>query len=646
MDGQGYEQQIAARASDEHDGPQSAIQKILAYLTLFVGVAVAYYLLAEAGLQLASINPSISPVWPPAGIAVGAVTLWGPKRVILPIFVGAFLANLGITGAEGSSLLIGASNTLEAVIIGTLLRRYSGGVRTFDTPIGIARFVLFALVTGTILAAIVGVSVLIGTGHAALSDASTLWATWWLGDSAGVLVVAPVMVLWAVRRRPDETFERKDTLMVFMSAAIVGIIAFSPLIAQSVIRAPLGFLAILPLLAAALRLNQRDMATTALILSAFAIWGTVLRAGPFAQPIANDSFLLLVTFMISITVPSLALSAEVNERRRQTRDLRAVMFGAQMGIAQCESSGRFVQVNAKYCELVGRPEADLIRMTRDELTAPPDRARDDELYARALKTGEGFSIEKRILRPDGTTIWMWDNVTAVLGEDGQVRRIVSMCADVTARRNAEERQTLLMAELNHRVRNTLATIQAMARLTSTSTASKEAYVKSLQGRIGTMARTHERLTRERWQGVSFEDVVSEELKPYAPTGESVHVKGPAIKLGPRQALDLALALHELATNAAKYGALSTPEGRVSITWRVDHPEGDPILTVLWQESGGPTVSEPPKKGFRVAAPEEHVLGHQQEGGDRLCAGRRTLRNRHTARLRQVPYARVSCSRYN
>ena len=580
-----------------HDAPQSRVQQVLAFVTLFVGVAAAYYVLAKAGLQLASINPSISPVWPPAGLAVAAVTLWGPKRVVPPVFVGAFLANMGITGAEGSSLLIAASNTTEALIIGGLLRRYSGGVRTFDTPLGIARFVLFALVSGTLLAATVGVAVLVGTGHASVSDASTLWTTWWLGDSAGVLVVSPVIVLWAIRRKPDETFERKDTLMVFASAAIVGVVAFSPLIAQSVIRAPLGFLAILPLLAAALRLNQRDTATTALILSAFAIWGTVLRAGPFAQPVVNDSFLLLVTFMISITVPSLALSAEVNERRRQARDLRAVVFGAHMGIAQCDPDGRFVQVNSKFCELVGRPEGDLVRMTRDELTAPQDRARDEELFARALKSGEGFSIEKRVLRPDGTTIWMWDNVTAVMGDDGQVRRIVSMCADVTARRNAEERQTLLMAELNHRVRNTLATIQAMARLTSTSTASKEAYVQSLQGRIGTMARTHERLTRERWQGVSFEDVVSEELKPYAPRGESVYVKGPAIKLGPRQALDLALALHELATNAAKYGALSTPEGRVSITWRVDYPEGDPILTVDWQESGGPAVSEPPKKGF-------------------------------------------------
>ena len=600
MDGRGSDHEILELVEPElitaPGAPPSRVQRVLATLVLFVGIAGAYYVLAIAGFQLASINPSISPVWPPAGLAVAAFLLWGP-RVLVPVFIGAYLANVGVTGAAGSSLIIAASNSLEALIIGTLLARFSGGVRTFDTPAGIARFVLFGLVSGTLVGATIGVSVLVGTGHASLADAGTLWMTWWLGDSAGVLVVAPVVTLWAIRRPPDEAFHLSDSLIVFFSAAVVGIVAFSPLIAQSVIRGPLGFFAILPLMASALRLNQRDTASTALILSAFAVWGTVLGAGPFAQPNINDSFLLLVTFMISIAVPSLALSAEVAERRRQARDLNAVVYGAQLGIAQCEPTGHFLQVNAKYCELAGRSKAELLTMARHELTDPADRARDEELFARACRTGEGFSNEKRILRPDGTRVWAWDNVNTVMADDGKVRRIVSICADIPARKNGEDRQTLLMAELNHRVRNTLATIQAMARLTAQGAASKEAYVQSLQGRIATMARTHEQLTRERWQGVSLEDVARDELKPYATRTDAVVIKGPKITLGPRQALDFALAFHELATNAAKYGALSAPGGKVSITWSLGEQEGEPLLKVLWQESGGPPVVEPPKKGF-------------------------------------------------
>ena len=159
MDGRGYEQQVETEAARVDDASPSGMQKFLATLTLFGGVAAAYFVLAKAGLQLASINPSISPVWPPAGLAVAAVALWGSRRVLPAVLLGAFLANLGITDAVGSSLLIAASNALEAVIIGTLLRRYSDGVRTFETPLGIARFVLFALASGTLLAATVGVGV-------------------------------------------------------------------------------------------------------------------------------------------------------------------------------------------------------------------------------------------------------------------------------------------------------------------------------------------------------------------------------------------------------------------------------------------------------------------------------------------------------
>src|SRR5262249_26939280 len=155
--------------------PSTGVQKVLAYLTLFAGIAAAYYVLAKAGLQLASINPSISPVWPPAGLATAAVILWGRARALPPIFLGAYLAHIGIPGAFGASAMIAASNSLEAILIGTLIRRYSDGARTFASPLGIARFVLFALVSGTLLAATMGVAVLMGTSHASLMDASTLW---------------------------------------------------------------------------------------------------------------------------------------------------------------------------------------------------------------------------------------------------------------------------------------------------------------------------------------------------------------------------------------------------------------------------------------------------------------------------------------
>ena len=153
-------------------------------------------------------------------------------------------------------------------------------------------------------------------GYAEAEGIPSIWTTWWLGDFTGALVVTPVIVLWASSR---DLLARDGLLksgLVFAAAAIVGIIAFSPLIEQTESRDPLGFLALLPLLWAALRRGQRDTASVALILTCFAVWGTVAGGGPFAQNHLNDFFLLLLMFMISISVPSLALSADVAIRKR------------------------------------------------------------------------------------------------------------------------------------------------------------------------------------------------------------------------------------------------------------------------------------------------------------------------------------------
>jgi signal transduction histidine kinase len=148
--------------------------------------------------------------------------------------------------------------------------------------------------------------------------------TWWLGDCAGALVITPVVVLWAIKTAGLPT--RRELLeagFAFLAAGAVGLIAFTPLIEQAVSRSPLGFLAVLPLTWAALRRGQRDTATVTLILSSFAVWGTVLGGGPFGRPTElNDSFLLLVMFMISTAVPSLALSADVALRKHTEKDLR------------------------------------------------------------------------------------------------------------------------------------------------------------------------------------------------------------------------------------------------------------------------------------------------------------------------------------
>jgi len=299
------------------------LRKIARGAIQLLGVGIAYFISAKAGLALASVHPNATPIWPPTGIALAAIMLWG-YRVCPAIFLAAFLVNVTTAGSVFTSFAIATGNTLESTVGGCLIRRWSGGLDTFDTPANVTRFTLLSLLCATPISAVIGVGSLTLAGHAPFAKFGSIWMTWWLGDSAGALVITPVVVLWAMNRAGlSNSHELVKVGSAFVAASAVGLIAFTPLIEQTVSRSPLGFLAVLPLTWTALRQGQRDTATVALVLSFFAVWGTVLGGGPFGRPTElNDSFLLLVMFMISTAVPSLALSADVALRKRIEADLR------------------------------------------------------------------------------------------------------------------------------------------------------------------------------------------------------------------------------------------------------------------------------------------------------------------------------------
>ena len=157
-------------------------------------VGIAYFTFAYLGLRLASINPSATPIWPPTGLAIAAILLWG-NRVAPAIFIAAFLINQLTAGSIFTSLAIAGGNTLEAVIAGYLVGRWAKGEEVFDTPTGIAKFALISL-AATLVSATIGVSSLTLAGYAEMSSFMSVWLTWWLGDLAGALIVTPVVVLW------------------------------------------------------------------------------------------------------------------------------------------------------------------------------------------------------------------------------------------------------------------------------------------------------------------------------------------------------------------------------------------------------------------------------------------------------------------
>jgi two-component sensor histidine kinase len=438
-------------------------------------VAIAYFVLAKMGLALASLHPSASPVWPPSGLALGAMLLWG-VRAWPAVAVGAFLANATTFGSLTSSLAIAAGNTLEAVVTAWLLVRFSGGASTFDVPSRVARFAAFSVAPGAPISATVGVGSLVLTGNANPQSFGQLWITWWLGDIGGLLLVAPAIVLWARSRPlPPANTELRDLSLLLAATVAVGLIAFSPFIATTTLRGPLAFLTIAPLLWAALRHRQRDTATAALVLSAIAIAGTLANGGPFARPSLNESFLLVLSFVISTAVPSLVLSADVSVRRR-----------------------------------------------------------------------------------------------------------------------VEQTQRLLIGELNHRVKNTLATVQSIANQTVRTATDPAAFAETFGGRIQALSRAHALMTRASWDRASLHDLLREQVLLGNP-GSRVAFRGPEVRLEPQAALHFAMVLHELGTNARKHGALASPSGSVSVTWTLSPDRR--LLDLRWTEMGGASSTPDARRGF-------------------------------------------------
>jgi two-component sensor histidine kinase len=210
-----------------------------------------------------------------------------------------------------------------------------------------------------------------------------------------------------------------------------------------------------------------------------------------------------------------------------------------------------------------------------------------------------LEAEYRTLMPDGSTRWLMIRCRAFCDEAGAPVRVAGVSMDITARKAADEGQRLLLDELNHRVKNTLSAVQSIALQTGRSVDTPQAFESAFVARINALARVHDLLTEAAWQGASLGEVVGRTLAPYEGDGRAILTPAspPEVSLGPNAAVTLAMAFHELATNAAKYGALSAKGGQVEVDWRLLDIGGRTLLEIAWAERGGPPVRPPSRRGF-------------------------------------------------
>jgi two-component sensor histidine kinase/CheY-like chemotaxis protein len=240
------------------------------------------------------------------------------------------------------------------------------------------------------------------------------------------------------------------------------------------------------------------------------------------------------------------------------------------------------------------------------LISPDDFELLERAFRKLSKSDNTFQTEFRVRRPNGDVRWCTGTAIANFDERDRLTWLSGVTADITERKRAEERQILLAEEVDHRARNVVAVVQSIMRLTRAETIDE--YIGALDGRISALSNAHRLLAGSRWEGADLNRLVDEEFAPYRAGGkERVSARGPVVVLPPATAQTIALALHELATNAAKYGALSAEIGHVDLAWRLEGGR----LELSWMESDGPQITPPNRRGYgsrAIVAGIERQLG--------------------------------------
>jgi PAS domain S-box-containing protein len=313
------------------------------------------------------------------------------------------------------------------------------------------------------------------------------------------------------------------------------------------------------------------------------------------SPIEIEGQVHFTAYLRDISVQQRAETEILESRQR----LESTYEHAFAGIAEVDENGRYLRVNEEFSVITGYSREELLTRTFNEITADEDRGPDFEQFRRQV-AGEidSYQMEKRYIHKAGHVVWIELASSTVADNEGHPVYFVRVARDVTERKRSEEHLQLLVHELNHRVKNTLATVQSIASQTFRTATNVGEARKAFEERLLALSRVHNLLTRESWESARLQEVVAEAIQPYREErNDRFQVRGPDIRLPPRTALALSLALQELTTNALKYGSLSNDQGTVEITWELDRSTHPSPLSFVWKERGGPLVAPPQRKGF-------------------------------------------------
>ncbi|MCU0911521.1 MAG: MASE1 domain-containing protein [Rhodobacteraceae bacterium] len=580
--------------------------------------ALAAYLLAVSYTRLTMIGPDVSiSIWPPNGVIL-AILLGTPRQSwpwwLALALAGELAANAvwfqnPVAAAAGYGLSNCAEILVAAYVLSPVLSRPQDGLRTM-------RDVFSFLAVAVVLAPLVAAAGIGAIDAVFFGRPFTLTAPMiWLGDGAGHLIAVPLvlsmMILWRHRgeRPAPSTLAEGAVIAVFLA----GVSAW-----QFADGLQSGYLLLLPVLWAALRFGFVGTSfATAGVATAIAIYASTLARNPSEDVSVYLHATLQARIMVTAVV-GLIIAAIMHEQRTATAALktaaamleqrvaertlaieaaealfRATFKNAAVGMAILSEGGVLMRVNERLARMLGHSAEDLEGQTLDSFTDAGDIPRSTEAWERlARNEADEYEIEKRYMTASGETIWGHTAVSCVRRADGGIAYAIKVIQDITDRKRSDEIRQLLMHEVNHRSKNMLAMVQAIARQTAWTTSQN--FLENFGRRMRALAANQDLLIRSGWEQVAMRDLVQSQLGHFvALLGSRILPDGPPVSLSPAAAQAIGMALHELGTNASKYGSLSTDTGRVEIGWAV---EGE-SFRMWWRETGGPPVAAPSGQGF-------------------------------------------------
>lgn len=299
-------------------------------------------------------------------------------------------------------------------------------------------------------------------------------------------------------------------------------------------------------------------------------------------------------------VPGAALAAENAALHAQVRRAAMILDSAvDHAIITTDGGGCITGWNAGAERILGYGEAEVLGRSGEIVFTAEDRAQDRFATEMRLALGTGSAANERWhVRRDGTRFWASGTMLPLLDEEGRPDGFLNILRDRTDAQAERERRALLLAEMSHRIKNAFATVQAVAAQTRRHTPEPAAFQATFDARLQALSRSHDVLVRADWDEAPLRELIESALDPYGGEPGRITVDGPPVLLAANLAVTVSLAFHELATNAVKHGALSVPQGSVTVSWTVTpFRHGASQVSILWRERDGPLVQQPKRRGF-------------------------------------------------